>query len=46
LPHWILAAAVGGFAGAWIGSKYLPAKMLRLLLAAILLASAVKLAIF
>lgn len=45
LPHWMLAAAIGGFAGAWIGAKYLPAKVLRFLLAAILLASAVKLAV-
>lgn len=46
LPQWMLAAAIGGFAGAWIGAKYLPAKVLRLLLAAILLASAVKLVVF
>jgi uncharacterized membrane protein YfcA len=46
LPQWMLAAAIGGFAGAWIGARYLPAKALRLLLAAVLLASAVKLAVF
>jgi uncharacterized membrane protein YfcA len=45
LPEWALAAAIGGLLGAWFGAKYLPAKVLRLMLAAILLASAVKLAV-
>jgi len=44
LPEWAIAAAVGGFIGAWFGAKHLPAQVLRYLLAAILLASAVKLA--
>lgn len=43
LPHWALAASLGGFVGAWIGAKYLPARALRYLLAAILMASAVRL---
>lgn len=43
LPEWALAAAVGGFFGAWLGIKYLPPKMLRYLLAAILLAAGIKL---
>jgi uncharacterized membrane protein YfcA len=43
LPWWALAAAAGGAAGAWIGTRHLPAAGLRLLLALILLASAVKL---
>lgn len=43
LPWWALAAAAGGAAGAWFGTRHLPAAALRLILAAILLASAVKL---
>jgi hypothetical protein len=45
LPQWAIAAAMGGLLGAWFGAKYLPAKVLRLMLAAILLASAMKLAL-
>jgi hypothetical protein len=43
LPWWALAAAVGGAAGAWIGTRHLPAAGLRLILALVLLASGVKL---
>jgi hypothetical protein len=45
LPKWAIAAAAGGLLGAWVGAKYLPDKVLRLMLAAILLASAAKLAL-
>src|SRR5690606_36328020 len=45
LPWWALAAALGGLLGAWFGAKHLPAKTLRQILAAILLASAVRLAL-
>jgi uncharacterized membrane protein YfcA len=43
LPWWALAAAIGGAAGAWVGTRHLPATALRLILALILLASAAKL---
>jgi uncharacterized membrane protein YfcA len=43
LPWWALAAAVGGAAGAWFGTRHLPATALRLILALVLLASATKL---
>jgi uncharacterized membrane protein YfcA len=43
LPVWAMAAALGGVLGAWFGTKYLPAKLLRYGLAAILLAAGVKL---
>lgn len=43
LPWWALAAAAGGAAGAWLGTRHLPAAALRLILAAILMASAIKL---
>ena len=45
LPWWSLAAALGGLLGAWIGSKHLPAKMLRYVLAIILVASGARLAL-
>ena len=45
LPVWALAAACGGLLGVWLGARYLPAKALRFMLAAILLASGVRLAI-
>jgi len=45
LPWWAVAAALGGLLGAWFGTKHLPAKTLRQILAAILLASAVRLAL-
>jgi uncharacterized membrane protein YfcA len=45
LPVWSLAAGVGGLLGVWLGSRYLPAKALRYMLATILLASGVRLAI-
>jgi uncharacterized membrane protein YfcA len=43
LPWWALAAAAGGLAGAWAGTRYLPPWALRLLLALVLLASGLKL---
>lgn len=45
LPGWALAAALGGLAGAWWGSKHLPAKALRTMLAGILLVSGIRLAL-
>jgi uncharacterized membrane protein YfcA len=36
---------LGGLLGVWIGSRYLPAKALRTMLAAILLASGIRLAL-
>jgi len=45
LPEWSLAASLGGLLGVWIGSRYLPAKALRFMLAAILLASGIRLAL-
>jgi hypothetical protein len=45
LPWWVLAAVIGGFAGAWAGAKHLPAHALRYLLAAILVVSGVRLAL-
>ncbi len=45
MPQWTLAAAVGGLLGAWAGSKHLPVITLRYILAAILMASGIKLAL-
>jgi uncharacterized membrane protein YfcA len=45
LPEWALAAGLGGLLGAWLGVKYLPAKVLRTMLAGILLASGIRLAL-
>lgn len=45
LPAWTIAAALGGLLGAWFGTKYLPAKLLRYGLAVILFAAGVKLAV-
>jgi hypothetical protein len=45
LPEWSLAAALGGLLGVWVGSRYLPATALRFMLAAILLASGIRLAL-
>jgi uncharacterized membrane protein YfcA len=45
LPQWAVAAGLGGLVGVWLGSRYLPAKMLRYMLATILLVSGVKLAL-
>lgn len=39
LPGWLIAVAVGGSLGAFIGSRYLPELRLSIILAAILLAS-------
>ncbi|MCX7281874.1 MAG: hypothetical protein NTX21_10080 [Alphaproteobacteria bacterium] len=43
LPAWSLAAALGGMLGVWVSSRYLPAKALRFMLAAILLTSGIRL---
>ena len=43
LPVWLIAVAVGGSLGAFIGSRYLPELWLRIILAAILLASGLRL---
>lgn len=43
LPGWLIAVAVGGSLGAFIGSRYLPELWLRIILAVILLASGVRL---
>lgn len=45
LPIWALTAGIGGVIGAWLGSKHLPAGVLRLILALILIASGLKLAL-
>lgn len=45
LPIWSLAAGLGGLIGVWLGSKYLPAKALRFMLAAILIAAGLRLAL-
>ncbi|HEY1877265.1 MAG TPA: sulfite exporter TauE/SafE family protein [Rhizomicrobium sp.] len=45
LPWWAFAAALGGIAGAWAGTKHLPAHALRYLLAAILVTSGLRLAL-
>jgi hypothetical protein len=45
LPWWALAAALGGLIGAWAGARHLPAHVLRYLLAAILVASGLRLAL-
>lgn len=45
LPVWALAAGLGGLIGVWLGSKYLPAKALRFMLAAILIAAGLRLAL-
>lgn len=43
LPLWALAVAIGGLLGATLGARYLPERTLRLVLAAILLASGARL---
>jgi len=43
IPGWLIAVAVGGSLGAFIGSRYLPELWLRIILAVILLASGVRL---
>lgn len=43
LPAWLIAVAVGGSLGAFIGSRYLPELWLRIILGAILFASGVRL---
>jgi hypothetical protein len=45
LPVWALAAGLGGLLGVWLGSQYLPAKALRFMLAAILIAAGLRLAL-
>lgn len=44
LPIWAVAVGLAGLLGAWAGSKHLPAKALRYLLALIMLASGIRLA--
>jgi uncharacterized membrane protein YfcA len=43
LPIWLAAAGTGGAIGAFVGSRYLPERAMRLILAAILFASGTKL---
>jgi uncharacterized membrane protein YfcA len=43
IPLWLLAVGVGGSIGAFIGSRYLPDRWLRLILALLLLLSGIKL---
>lgn len=43
LPGWLIAVAVGGSLGAFIGSRYFPELWLRIILAAILLVSGLRL---
>lgn len=45
LPLWLVAVALGGVAGAVLGSRYLPERGLRIVLALILLVSGVRLVI-
>ena len=45
LPIWALAAGLGGMLGVWLGSRYLPAKALRFMLAAILVVAGLRLAL-
>jgi uncharacterized membrane protein YfcA len=41
----VLAAAIGGVIGSWLGAKHLPVTVLRLILALILAASGIKIAL-
>ena len=43
LPIWLVAVAMGGSIGAYVGSRYLPDRWLRAILAFLLLVSGVKL---
>ena len=43
LPVWLLAVGLGGAVGAIIGSRYLPDRVLRVILALLLLLSGLKL---
>jgi uncharacterized membrane protein YfcA len=45
LPWWALAAGMGGLLGAWAGARHLPVSLLRYILAAILIASGLRLAL-
>jgi uncharacterized membrane protein YfcA len=42
LPWWFLAVGVGGLIGSWLGVQHLPAKVLRYILALLLLAAGVR----
>lgn len=42
MPLWLLAVATGGLLGSWLGARHLPAKTLRFILAALLLAAGVR----
>lgn len=43
LPGWLCAVALGGSAGAWIGSRYLSDRWLRGILSILLFSSGIKL---
>jgi uncharacterized membrane protein YfcA len=43
LPLWLVAVGIGGAAGSFVGSRYLPERALRVILAIILLVAGVKL---
>lgn len=45
LPIWSVVAGLGGLIGVWLGSQYLPAKALRFMLSAILIAAGLRLAL-
>ena len=45
LPGWAVGAALGGALGSWLGARHLPAVALRLILAAVLAASGLKMAL-
>lgn len=43
LPFWLLAVVAGGSVGAYVGSRFLPDRMLRTILSLLLLVSGLKL---
>ncbi len=45
LPAWMVAVAIGGLAGSWLGARRLPSPAIRALLAVVLLAAGIKLAV-
>ncbi len=45
LPWWFLAVAAGGLLGSWLGARYLPPRMLRTILAAILLLAGLRMVV-
>lgn len=42
LPWWLLAVGLGGLLGSWLGSQYLPAPMLRYILAVLLVVAGLR----